>query len=112
VIITEELCETFQVGGIPFDCFGTFAFRAQTERMTFCQANKVVAKSYHRTPFFNESGAQRGAVFGGFSENQGDLASELGPGRPCRSRTCDTLIKSHGVSNQARKEVKTALLTP
>ena len=28
-------------------------------------------------------------------------------GRPYRSRTCDTLIKSHGVSIQARKEVKT-----
>ena len=25
---------------------------------------------------------------------------------PYRSRTCDTLIKSHGVSNQIRKEVK------
>ena len=33
-------------------------------------------------------------------------------GRPCRSRTCDTLIKSQGVSNQARKEVKTLVLTP
>jgi integrase len=32
--------------------------------------------------------------------------------RPYRSRTCDTLIKSHGVSNQARKEVKTLVSTP
>ena len=33
-------------------------------------------------------------------------------GRPYRSRTCDTLIKSHGVSIQARKEVKTVFSTP
>jgi site-specific DNA recombinase len=33
-------------------------------------------------------------------------------GRPCRSRTCDTLIKSHGVSNQRGKEVKWPVLTP
>ena len=32
--------------------------------------------------------------------------------RPCRSRTCDTLIKSHGVSNQRGKEVKWLVLTP
>jgi integrase len=32
--------------------------------------------------------------------------------RPYRSRTCDTLIKSHGVSIQARKEVQTVFLTP
>jgi integrase len=32
--------------------------------------------------------------------------------RPYRSRTCDTLIKSQGMSNQARKEVKTPVLTP
>ena len=39
--------------------------------------------------------------------NSEDLAC-----RPCRSRTCDTLIKSQGVSNQARKEVKTVFSTP
>ena len=33
-------------------------------------------------------------------------------GRPCRSRTCDTLIKSQGVSTQAGKEVKSLVLTP
>jgi len=33
-------------------------------------------------------------------------------GRPYRSRTCDTLIKSQGVSIQARKEVKTVFSTP
>jgi len=33
-------------------------------------------------------------------------------GRPYGSRTCDTLIKSHGVSIQARKEVETVFLTP
>ncbi len=33
-------------------------------------------------------------------------------GRPYRSRTCDTLIKSHGVSNQRGKEVKWLVLTP
>ena len=32
--------------------------------------------------------------------------------RPYRSRTCDTLIKSQGVSIQARKEVKTVFSTP
>ena len=32
--------------------------------------------------------------------------------RPCRARTCDTLIKSHGVSVQAGKEVKCLLPTP
>jgi len=39
--------------------------------------------------------------------NPEDLAS-----RPYRSRTCDTLIKSQGVSIQARKEVKTVFSTP
>ena len=33
-------------------------------------------------------------------------------GRPYRSRTCDTLIKSQGVSIKARKEVKTVFSTP
>ena len=32
--------------------------------------------------------------------------------RPYRSRTCDTLIKSQGVSIQARNEVKTVFSTP
>jgi len=66
VIITEELCETFQVGGIPFDCFGTFAFCAQTERITFCQANKVKAKSCHRTPFLTNQMLKDGLYFGDF----------------------------------------------
>ncbi len=35
-----------------------------------------------------------------------------GETRPYRSRTCDTLIKSHGVLVQARKEVKTVFSTP
>ena len=35
-----------------------------------------------------------------------------GETRPYRSRTCDTLIKSQGVSIQARKEVKTVFSTP
>jgi len=36
-----------------------------------------------------------------------DLAS-----RPCRSRTCDTLIKSHGVVSLGRIKAKIGLLTP
>jgi len=53
-----------------------------------------------------------GPKFRGFRENQGKLASKKGVGRPYRSRTCDTLIKSQGVSIQAQKEVKTVLSTP
>jgi len=47
-------------------------------------------------------------------ENVGKLSAEDREikRRPYRSRTCDTLIKSHGVSIQAQKEVKTVLSTP
>jgi hypothetical protein len=42
-----------------------------------------------------------------------DLATNsLGFYRPCRPRTCDTLIKSYGVSNPRGKEVKWLVLTP
>jgi len=47
-------------------------------------------------------------------ENVGKMSAEGDEveRRPYRSRTCDTLIKSQGVSIQARKEVKTVFSTP
>ena len=51
-------------------------------------------------------------VSNGLSEDKIGVLPIVKHGRPCRSRTCDTLIKSHGVSNQARKEVSSLVLTP
>jgi len=62
---------------------------------TFTEANKKSAWVEADSSYFSFDSP----LFWGFS-------------RPYRSRTCDTLIKSQGVSTQARKEVKTVFLTP
>ena len=86
-----------------------------SERLGHANINITLDTYSHVVPGLQEAAAERfDRMMEEQSENDFDKANVSNmlakdqevERRPCRSRTCDTLIKSHGVSNQARKEVK------